>query len=428
MTDLEIFQRLAVALAIGTLVGLERGWQTRETEEQRRTAGLRTFALIGLAGGVLGLLAAPFGPAPFAAGAVLATGAVAGFRWREAKDSGDYGITTVIAALCTYALAGYAAVGSLALAGAAAVAMTLFLALKNALHGWLAKLTWPELRSALILLAMSLIVLPLLPDRPVGPLDLLNPYLVWSMTILIALVSFAGYVAIKAMGARQGLLLAGLVGGLASSTATTAGLARLSRPAGIARNGVPSGLAAAGILMSFAVMYLRVPVVAFVLAPEVGLRLAPAALAAAAISAAGGGLVLLRRERLKATAPPALPNPLDLWEVLKFGALIAIVSVLAGLLAQTFGDAGLQVLAFVSGLADVDAPTVSLAGLAGTDAGETPAATAASGIALAVLANMLAKCGLAWALAAPRTALLVSLGTAAGLAAAAAAFFLAAAA
>ena len=221
MTDLEIFQRLAVALAIGTLVGLERGWQTRETEAQRRTAGLRTFALIGLSGGVLGLLAAPFGPTPFAAGAVLATGAIAAFRWREAKDSGDYGITTVIAALCTYALAGYAAVGSLALAGAAAVAMTLFLALKNALHGWLAKLTWPELRSALILLAMSLIVLPLLPDRQIGPYGVLNPYLVWSMTILIAVVGFAGYVAVKAMGPRDGLLLAGLVGGLASSTAPT---------------------------------------------------------------------------------------------------------------------------------------------------------------------------------------------------------------
>ena len=418
MTDLEIFQRLAVALAIGTLVGLERGWQTRETEAQRRTAGLRTFALIGLSGGVLGLLAAPFGPTPFAAGAVLATGAIAAFRWREAKDSGDYGITTVIAALCTYALAGYAAVGSLALAGAAAVAMTLFLALKNALHGWLAKLTWPELRSALILLAMSLIVLPLLPDRQIGPYGVLNPYLVWSMTILIAVVGFAGYVAVKAMGPRDGLLLAGLVGGLASSTATTAGLARLSRD-----DGIRPGPAAAGILMSFAVMYLRVAVVAYVLAPEVGLLLAPAAVAAAAVSAAGGGLVLLRRQRTAATAAPVLPNPLDLWEVLKFGALIALVSVLAVLLARTIGDAGLQVLAFVSGLADVDAPTVSLAGLAG-EADGIAAGTAAGGIALAVLANMLAKSGLAWALASPRTALLVSLGTAVGLVAAAAVYLL----
>ncbi|MEQ8346744.1 MAG: DUF4010 domain-containing protein [Sneathiellaceae bacterium] len=415
MTELEIFQRLAVALSIGTLVGLERGWQTRETADSRRTAGLRTFALIGLCGGVLGLLAGPLGSSlPFAAGGLAAVAAVALFRWRTARDSEDYGVTTVIAALATYALAGYAAIGSLAVAAAAAVAMTLILALKGALHGWLARLTWPELRSALILLAMTFIVLPLLPDRGIGPYAVLNPYLVWSMTIMIAVVGFAGYVAIKAMGESQGLLLAGLVGGLASSTATTVSLARISRGAGIG-----AAMPAAGILMSFAVMYLRIVVVAWLLAPALGPVLAAPAIAAAAVSAAVAGLLLLRHRRDRRAEAPALPNPLDLWEVLKFGGLIALVSIMSTLLARNFGDAGLFAFAFLAGLADVDAPTVSLAGLAGDGIATGVAAT---GIALAALANMVAKAVLAWSLAAPRTALLVSLGSAAGLAAAAAAF------
>lgn len=414
MTDLEIFQRLAVALSIGTLVGLERGWQTREAADSRRTAGLRTFALIGLSGGVLALLAGPLGPMPFAAGALAAVAAVAAFRWRMARQTEDFGATTVIAALCTYALAGYATIGSLAVAAAAAVAMTLFLALKGALHGWLAKLTWPELRSALILLAMTFIILPLLPDRGLGPQGLLNPYLVWSMTILIAMVGFAGYVAIKAMGERHGLLLAGLVGGLASSTATTISLARISRSPAI-RPAMP----AAGMLMSFAVMYLRIAVVAWLLSPALGLLLAAAAAAGAAASAAIAGLLLLRPGGAPPAEAPTLPNPLDLWEVLKFGALIAVVSILATLLASTVGDAGLLAFAFLAGLADVDAPTVSLAGLAGGAIGIQAAAT---GIALAALANMIAKTVLAWSLAAPRTALLVTLGSSAGVVAGAAAF------
>lgn len=411
--EIEIFQRLAVALSIGTLVGLERGWASRRKEEGRRGAGLRTFALLGLAGGVLGLMAAQLGALPFAAGAVCATAAIAAFRWRAAGESGDFGVTTVIAALCVFALGGYAAIGSLAVAAAAAVAMTLFLALKSALHGWLRQLTWPELRSALILLAMTFIVLPLVPDRGLGPYQAFNPYLVWSMTVAIAAVSFAGYVAIRVAGEQLGVLLAGLVGGLASSTATTVSLARLSRERAAAPE-VP----AAGILMSFAVMYLRVPVVAFLLSPQLGAMLAMAAIAAAAASAAVA-LLALRRRRREAQAPqaPHLPNPLDLWPVLKFGALIAAVSILSTILAQTVGEGGLHAFAFLAGLADVDAPTVSLAAMAGGAVGIPAAAT---GIGLAVLANTLSKTGLAWLLGRPRTALLVSIGSAAGLAAAAA--------
>lgn len=410
MSEIEIFQRLAVALSIGTLVGVERGWQTREAEDSRRTAGLRTFALIGLGGGVLGLLAEALGPLPFAVGGLAAIATVAAFRWRGAGGHGDLGVTTVIAALCVYALGGYAAIGSLAVAAAAAVAMTLFLALKSALHGALRKLSWKELRAALILLAMTFIVLPVLPDQGLGPYSAFNPHLIWVMTVLIAAVGFAGYVAIRTMGERHGIMLAGLVGGLASSTATTLSLARFSRLPG----GNPA-IPAAGILMSFAVMYLRVPAVAFVLAPGLGLSLAVPALASALVSTAGAALLLRRAGRGGSGAPLQIANPLDHWQILKFGALIAAVSVAATILSETVGEQGTFALAFVSGLADVDAPTVSLASMAG---GSLTREAAATGIALAVLANMLSKTALCWILARPATAWPVTIVVAVGLAAA----------
>ncbi|KAB2867668.1 MAG: MgtC/SapB family protein, partial [Bauldia sp.] len=197
MDEYETLTRLGLALAIGLLIGVERGWREREEAEGERAAGLRTFALIGLFGGLWGLLSKELGAQ--ALGLVFLAFAVAAtvFRWRETEREGTFGMTTLIAAFLAFSLGVYAAVGDMTVAAAAGVAAVVLLAAKEWLHAWLKVITYAELRATLILLAMSFIALPILPDRGYGPYDAINPHGLWLMTIAIAGVSFIGYVAVK---------------------------------------------------------------------------------------------------------------------------------------------------------------------------------------------------------------------------------------
>src|SRR5690606_15126556 len=133
----------------------------------------------------------------------------------------NFSATGVVAAALTFALGAYATLGNEAVAVAAAVAMAILLALRESLHNWVRKLTWLEIRSALMLLAMTFLLLPILPNRPIDPWQVLNPAEIWLFAILIAAISFAGYVAIRALGERKGVAVAAIAGGLTSSTATT---------------------------------------------------------------------------------------------------------------------------------------------------------------------------------------------------------------
>ncbi len=168
------------------------------------------------------------------------------FRQREAKESDDYGVTTVVASFVVFALGALAVLGDLRLAAAGGVATTALLAAKRSLHGFLRQLTWLEVRAALVLLAMTLVALPLLPNETVDPWDVLNPFELWLLTITIAAISFAGYVAIRVAGPSRGILFAGAAGGLASSTALTLTFARFAAEAPKSARQLASGAAIAG--------------------------------------------------------------------------------------------------------------------------------------------------------------------------------------
>ena len=229
MDQQELFRRLAVALAIGLLIGLERGWQTREERDHQRTAGLRTFALTGLLGGICGLMSLVSSPIVLAAGLLVFAGALVLFSFLEATAEKNFSVTGVVAGILTFVLGAYATLGNEAVAVAAAVAMAILLALREPLHSWVRAVTWPEMRSVLVLLAMSFLLLPILPNRPVDPWQVLNPAEIWLLAILIATVSFAGYIAVRVLGDRKGIAVAAIAGGMASSTATTLSFARLAR-------------------------------------------------------------------------------------------------------------------------------------------------------------------------------------------------------
>ncbi len=395
----EVIRRLAYALAIGLLIGLERGWGARAEQEGERTAGVRTHGLAALLGGVWGAIALQFSQSAGAVALGLAFllfgAAMAVFRFRETEHDKTFGATSVVAMMLAYGLGAYAVVGDEAAAAAGAVATTTLLAAKGLLHQWVQKLTWEELRSGLVLLIMSFILLPVLPDRDIDRWGAVNPHELWLMTVLIAAVSFCGYVAVKVVGYRRGIAVAGLAGGLASSTATTAAMARLAE-----ENPRNAGVLAAGALFANAIMGPRVLAILGVVNPALALRLAAPLVAIGLVYLLAGALFIGRgaRPEDRERNPAASGNPLDLPAVLKFGALLASVMVLSKVLTRVAGSSGAYALAALSGLADVDAISLSMARHGVQEIGWTAASIA---VLIAVLSNTATKVGIAWVLGGP---------------------------
>jgi uncharacterized membrane protein (DUF4010 family) len=388
MTTAELFERLGLALAIGLLFGVERGWQEREGKPGSRAAGIRTFALIGLLGGVWGLLAQAGGDVALLGFAALGFAGWFGyFEWRETASQGSVSATGFVAGLLGFALGAYAVLGDKAAAGSAAVAATVILAERRVLHGFLEQLKWVELRAALMLLVMTFVLLPVLPDRAIDPWDSINPYQLWLLTILTAGISYAGYVAVKLAGARKGLLYAGATGGLVSSTTVTWTFARMAGQYARGRSEF-----AAGIMASWTVSLIRMAAIALVLAPALIRPLGIPVAAAVAVMLIGAALLFRRATLDPAGAKLELRDPFDIWMILRFTAVLAIVMLAAKLLAGAMGESGLLGLGAVSGLADVDPITLSMARSAGSG---VTFDEAASVILVAAGANLVAKCALA---------------------------------
>jgi uncharacterized membrane protein (DUF4010 family) len=387
MDQSEAISRLTVALAIGLLVGLERGWRTRDEEEHHRAAGFRTFALSGLLGGVTGIAALHAGAQLIGLVFLGYTASFAAFHWLEAKTERNMSVTSVVAGMLTFLLGAMSVTGEVRIAIACAVAMTVLLALREQLHRWVASLTWEEIRAVLILLAMTFLLLPLLPNRAIDPWNSINPYEIWLLAILIAAISFGGYVAVRVLGDRLGVVVTAIAGGLASSTITTLTLARLARDQPAA-----SRFLSAGILIAGAVMIIRVTIVAVALNKALFAPLLPPLATAAAIIAAGAGILLFRSTERK-SPDLRIQNPLAMGTVLKLSAFIAVVMLAAELLRRTYGSAGVLIVAAISGVADVDAVTISMARIGGNT---IDLLTAAHAIVVAVMVNTVSKAALAF--------------------------------
>lgn len=390
MTEIEYFQRLSVALAIGLLIGVERGWRMREEAEGERALGLRTLALGGLLGGVSAALAVGQGPGGLAlVGAVFAVYSVvvAWYRQRELMHEGFYGATTIVAAMLVFLLGAYAVLGEMRVASACAVATAGLLAVKEVLHGWLRRMTWQELRSALVLLAMTFILLPVLPHEPIDPIGAFNPGEIWLLTIMIAAISYVGYVAIKAAGETYGVVIAGLAGGLTSSTAVTVTMSKLA-----AQFPEQAGRLGAGAMLAGSVMVVRVAVLIGLVNPGL-LKLAAPPLAGAALAQAGLAALLLWREGASdgQASRLELRNPFEFKTVAAFAVLLTVISAVTKLASLYIGASGVLAVAAVSGLADVDAITLSMA-----RGQEVAASVAVIAILIAVGVNTVAKAVMAW--------------------------------
>ncbi len=382
----EAFQRLSLALAIGILVGIERGWQEREAAAGERVAGIRTYGLSSFLGGLCGFIQPVTGPILPTAVFVFFCITILVFSSMQVARDKDFSATAAIAAITVFVLGFSAVVADMTTTAAAAVAITVLLAAREPLHGFLRRLTWLELRAALILLTMTVVILPILPDTPIDPWQAINPFELWMLTILVGAVSFAGYILIRIGGARAGILLTGASGGIVSSTALTLSFARQSVQ-------VPalSSLLSAGAMLAGAVSLTRALLICGVVAPAVLRELAPLLAPAAAVFVIGGGLAgALRRPDNSPDFSPR--NPLEVMVALRFALVLAVVTILTRATLVVFGTQSLPVLAFVTGLGDLDAITLSVAKLTSI---QLPAEVAARAIAVAAFANLLAKAVLA---------------------------------
>lgn len=355
MIELENFKLLGVALAIGLLIGLERGWRARDRDEGMRVAGLRTYGMIGLLGGLSGILTRQVDT--FFIGFVfLGLTSVLLLAYSKSIDKfGDFSITGIIASLITFTLGALTAFDHITLACASAVVITSLLNFKPLLHGWLKKLEQRELQATLELLLISVVILPVLPDQDYGPWNAFNPYHIWWMVVLIAGISYLGYFAIRIGGNQHGPVLTGAFGGLVSSTAVTLNLSKLSTQYPNMEN-----VLAAGILTACATMFARTLLLTWVMSPALFQTLLPALLVMAVFTYLFAFLLWKNTREFKTNQEMALENPFQLGMALKFAAFLIIVMLLSKLLKDYFGDMGTYFLAATSGLADVDPIVISM--------------------------------------------------------------------
>jgi uncharacterized membrane protein (DUF4010 family) len=378
--------RFAVALGLGMLIGLER----ERAKGQDGGAGVRTFALIALAGAIAGHLQNDLGLDWLALAIFVAVGALLVSSYVLTAQQGDTGITTEVSALLSFLLGLLCSHGQLQMAAWVAVAMALMLALKDWLHQLARRIDASDVEATLKFAIVTLIVLPLVPDHDYGPapLDVLNPYKVWLMVVLISGLNFISYLLIKVVGTEHGIGLAGLLGGLASSTAVTLGFSQRSRQAGADARAL-----ALGILLAWTVMFFRVVVMTGLVSGPLGLRLAMAMGALCLVSLGACYWLWRRRPAQERGQVSAGQNPFELGEAIKFGLLFGVVVFVAKAAQVYLGEAGLYLAAGVAGLTDVDAITLAMADLARNEAQSL--SIAARAIVIAVLANTLVKSGLA---------------------------------
>ncbi|CAH1579364.1 conserved membrane hypothetical protein [Vibrio jasicida] len=346
---------LFIALLLGAIVGTQRGWVMRNSVEGSRVAGIRTFSLVGLLGGLIGILAKIYTPLllGFALIALVILACIA-FVIQQ-KKSEDISITGVVSLVITFVLGSLAVSGEAVLAAAAAVITAVVLDNKKELHQALQRLQEYELDAALRLLLISIVLLPLLPNQAYGPWKALNPYEIWWMVVLIASISFVGYFAIKIGGAKRGILFTSVFAGLSSSTALTLQFSHLSRE----QEGI-SPLLASGILLSCGTMFPRLLIVLSVLNPQLVSLLWPIVLIMMIALYLPARWIWRRSEVEKIEQSNKQTNPLALQSALFFGVVLAIIMLLSHALSDWFGSAGILVLSAVSGITDVDAISLTL--------------------------------------------------------------------
>jgi uncharacterized membrane protein (DUF4010 family) len=394
VTNLEPVLALGVALAVGLLIGFEREQSAPDPADGRRgsyVGGARTYALVALMGAMSGLLAPSIGHIITIACLVGLLAFLAVSYADDVRNGRDRGVTSEVAFVITFLLGVLAATGgviepfgkrALALLSAAVI-VTLILSAKPPLHSFATHVTKSDVLATLKFLIVAVVVLPLLPNQTYGPLDVLNPFKIGLMVVLIAGIGFVGYIAVRVLGPGRGLGLTGVLGGLASSTAVT-----LSMSARAKAEPDLSPSCALAVITASTVMIPRVfLIIAIVHQPLLRVLWVPFSVMLAI--GVGTILVFYRRSQRSATGQHLeLRNPFELGSALKWGLVFAVVLFLAKLASDTLGDKGTYLAGFLAGTTDVDAITLTAADLARQGLSAQVAATT---IVIGISSNTLVK-------------------------------------
>jgi uncharacterized membrane protein (DUF4010 family) len=381
--ELAALPRYVVALAIGLLMGLER------ERNPAAKAGLRTFALTALLGVLAAHLATELNePWLIAVGLLLVGAMMIAAYLRDPQPQGDPGTTTVAALMLCYGLSVLTWHNEIQLAVMLGIAATMLLYFKPELRGWSQHMTRRDLLSVLQFSVLSLIILPLVPNRNFGPYGALNPYQIWWMVVLIVGVGLAGYAALRLAGQQRGAVILGLLGGLVSSTATTLAFSRHARA-----SSAMMPIAVIVIVLANLMVLVRLGVLTAVLAPEVLLQLLPVLIGGLVIGGLGAAYGVYRLRPQGEMPALAMGNPTELRTAIGFGLMYAGVLLVSAWLSDWLGTNGLYAVALMSGLTDVDAITLSSLRLFNLD--KLPVAAVVNVIVIATLANLLFKSALA---------------------------------
>lgn len=386
ITEVHPFHQLFISLALGLLVGLQRQWV------EAPLGGIRTFALISVFGTLCAFIAKSFGVWILMGGflGVIAVILVGNFSHKKIFDTEKHSVlSTEVAMLVMYAVGILAGIGPLWLAAAAAGVLVIVLQLKIELHGLTARFNENEIKAFMQFVLISLIILPVVPDRTMGPLNVFNPHEVWLMVILIVAISLVGYVIYKFFGDRAGTWLGGILGGVISSTATTASYGRRckDRPEAVSQSAVV-------ICLAWTTVYVRLMMEIAVAAPSFKTAYLP--LSILTVVSFLAALVLWRRREGRVEVMPLQENPSELKTALVFGFLFAAILLATSAAKQYLGNRGLLAAAFFSGVTDLDAITLSTSRL--VYSGKILATEGWPVILMAILSNLLFKGGIAMVL------------------------------
>ena len=391
-TSIDAIGAIALSLTLGLLIGIQRGWTLRKEPPGSRFAGIRTFGLLGLAGGMAGAIHSSdsiVATIILAGAAILVLLGYAELAWRSGKVSGTASLVGLLTLGCGF----LATTQQAMLATIIAVVITLVLALRPQLHVWVERLSEAEVNAIARFALIAMVILPLLPDRTFGPFDAWNPRQLWMVVVMVSGFSFAGYVASKRLGASRGTIATAGAGAMVSSTAVTAALATRLR-----NIDERAPILIAGIATASTVMLLRVLVLVAVLAPFAFSTLALLVVPAALISAAATlwHMRIAMRRPAKPTEEVAVRNPFDILPALALMALVMVLSLVSRWVLHKFGDAGLATVLALSGMVDVDSAIITMGGL---PSGTLDARTAGLVLAAPVMLNTLFKAGAAISLA-----------------------------
>ena len=377
--------RLAAALAVGLLIGVERE-RNKGQGPRRAAAGVRTFTLISLAGAISLELGGP--PAFLLVAAVIGLFAAISYVRTFRHDAG---LTTEVAMVVTVLLGGLA-LNEPQIAGALAVVVTIILAARTKVHDWINNvLTDEEIRDGLVLLAAALVILPLLPAKPVDPWGVVDLRKLWTLAVLVMAINGLGYIAVRALGAKVGLALAGLFSGFVSSTATIGAMGSRAKARVELRGSAVAGAAASSVAT---VVQLAI-VVGLVSMPTLQMLL-PSLLLAGLTAVGYAGLFTLRSVRETTQADIAPGRPFSPKTALLFVLVVGAALAISTALTQWLGDSGLLIATGVAGLGDSHAAAISAASLAA--GGQTEVPMAAVAVLIGFSTNAISKTVVAFSL------------------------------